>query len=68
MIQNLDVFVENIYNMNEIEIMLFMLDFVKILVDKKNTRNYRSDRVKRETVIAIEYINADDKYLNFLII
>ena len=54
--------------MNETEVMLFMLGSVKILVGKKNTRNYRGGRVKRETVTAIECISADDRYLNSLII
>ena len=62
------MFVENIYNMNETEIMLFMFNSVKILVNKKNTRNYKNNYVKRESVTVIKCINVDDKYLNSLII
>ena len=67
-IQSPDVLVENIYNIDETGVMLSMLGFVKVLVGKEDTRNYRSRRVKRETVTAIECISADGRYLNPLII
>jgi hypothetical protein len=48
--------------------MLSMPSFIKVLVSKHDIRDYRGARVKRITVIAIEYINGDSKYLNLIII
>ena len=67
-LQNSTVLIENEYNMNEIEIMFFISNFVKILVNKHDMRNYKNARIKRTIVIAIECINNDNKYLNFMII
>jgi len=54
--------------MNEIKVMLFMLDFVKVLVNKNDIRDYKDARIKRTTMIAIECISANDKYLKSMII
>jgi len=54
--------------MNEIEVMLSMLSFVKVLIDKNDIRDYRGARIKRTTMTAIECISADDKYLTSIII
>lgn len=67
-LQDPAVLIKNIYNMDEIEVMLFMPGSVKVFVGKNNTRNYRGARVKRTTVIAIEYININGKYLKLMII
>ena len=48
--------------------MLSMLNSVKVLVSKDDTRGYRGARVKRTTITAIEYISADGRCLNPIII
>ena len=60
-LQDSTVLIENEYNMNEIEIMFFISNFVKILVNKHDMRNYKNVRIKRTIVIAIECINDDNK-------
>ena len=67
-IQNSIIFRENVYNMNETKIMLNMLDFVKVLVNKNDLRNYKNANVKRTMITIIECVNANDKSLLFLII
>ena len=54
--------------MNEAETMLFISDFVKVIVNKNDIRNYKDARIKRTTMIAIECISVDDEYLTFMII
>lgn len=41
---------------------------IKVLVGKDDTRDYRGARVKRTTVTTIEYISANNRYLNPMII
>jgi hypothetical protein len=48
--------------------MLSILGLVKVLVSKDNKQKYRGIRVKCTTVTAIEYISADSRYLNPIII
>lgn len=67
-LQNPAILAENIYNMNETGIMLSMLNSVKVLVGKDDTRGYRVARVKRTMVTAIECISADDRCLKPMII
>lgn len=67
-LQNPAIVAKNVYNMNEIEIMLSMPGSVKVLIDKNDRRDYRNARIKRTTMIAIECINADDRYLKSMII
>ena len=53
---------ENVYNMDETGVMLSMLGCVKVLVGKDDLRDYyRGARVKRTTIIAIEFISADGR-------
>jgi hypothetical protein len=59
---------ENVYNMDEIGIMLSMLNSVKVLVGKNDTQAYRGARVKRTMVTAVECISADGRCLNPMII
>lgn len=59
---------ENVYNMDEIGIMLSKLNSVKVLVGKDNKRGYRGARVKRTTITAIECVSAVGRYLNPMII
>jgi hypothetical protein len=63
-----DIVPENIYNMDETGVMLPMLTSVKVLVSKDDQRRYRGARVKRITVTAIEYVSADGRCLNPMII
>ena len=54
--------------MDETGIMLSMLGFIKVLVGRRNLRDYRGARVKRTVVTAIECISADGRYLDPMII
>ena len=67
-LQDSAILVENIYNINETKIILFMSDSIKVLIDKNNKRNYRDARIKRISITAIECINADNRYLDSIII
>lgn len=67
-LQDPAILVENIYNMDETGVMLSMPSFVKVLVGKDDTRDYRGTRLKRTTVTAIECVNVDSRYLNPMII
>lgn len=62
------ILLENVYNMDEIGIMLSMLNSVKVLVGKDDTQAYRGARVKRTMVTAVECISADGRCLNPMII
>ncbi len=68
MLQDPGTLPENVYNIDETSVMLSMLGSVKVLVCKHDRRDYRSARVKRTTVTAIECISADSRYLNLMII
>ena len=63
---------ENLYNMNETEILLTLLNSLKVLTSQNNLRNYGGAEIKRTLITAIEYnvlcISADDKYLPPLVI
>lgn len=67
-LQDLAVWLENVYNMDEIGVMLSMLRSVKVLVGKDDLRDYRGAGVKRTMVTAIECISADGRSLLPLII
>ena len=45
-----------------------MLGFIKVLVSKNNKRNYKGTHIKQIIVTTIEYISANNKYLNLIII
>lgn len=68
MLHELDVLLENVYNMDETGVMLAMLNSVKVLVGKDNIRGYRGARVTRTIVTAVECISADGRCLNPMII
>ena len=53
------ILLENCYNIDEIGVMLSMLGFIKILINKDNLYNYRGVEVKRIIVTAIKYVSAD---------
>ena len=63
-----DILLENMYNMDEIGVMLSMLSSLKVLVGKDDLRTYRGAGVKRTMVTAIECISADGRSLLPLII
>jgi hypothetical protein len=54
--------------MDETGVILFMPGSVKVLVSKHNRRDYRGARVKCTTMTVIEYISANSRYLNPIII
>jgi hypothetical protein len=59
---------ENMYNMDEIGIMLYNLGSVKVLVGKDDLRNYRGAGVKRTMITTIECISCDGRSLLLMII
>ena len=67
-LQDSIILLKNVYNMNETEIMLFMSNSVKVLINKNDIRDYRDAWIKRTTMTAIECISADDRYLTSMII
>jgi hypothetical protein len=67
-LQNPDILPKNVYNMDEIGIMLSMLNSVKVLVSKDNTQAYRGARIKRTIVTAVECISADSRCLDPMVI
>jgi len=68
MVQDSIILPENVYNMDETGVILCMLDFVKVIVDKNDSRDYRGASVKRTMIIAIECISANDRSLLSIII
>jgi hypothetical protein len=62
------ILAENVYNMDETEVMLSILSSLKVLIDKDDPRAYRGAGVKRTMVTTIKYISADGKSLLPLII
>lgn len=62
------VLAENMYNMDETGVMLSKLGSVKVLVGRKDLRDYRGARVKRTVVTAVECVSADGRYLNPMVI
>jgi hypothetical protein len=59
---------ENVYNINETEVMLYMLNSVKVLINKNDPRDYKGVGVKQTIVIIIKYISISDKSLLLIII
>ena len=59
---------ENVYNIDEIGVMLYKLGFVKVLVRKEDQRDYRGAKVKRIIITTIEYISVDGRSLLLIII
>jgi hypothetical protein len=59
---------ENVYNMDEIGVMLSLLGSIKVLVGKDDWQNHRGAGVKRTMVTAIECISADGTALLPMII
>lgn len=68
MLRRPDVMQENVYNMDETEVMLSKLGSIKVLVRHDDKRDYRGARVERQMVTAVECISADGSYLKPLVI
>jgi len=67
-VYNPAIILENCYNMDETEVILSMLGFIKVLISKDNLYNYRGVGVKRIIVTAIKYISANSRLLLPLIV
>jgi hypothetical protein len=59
---------ENVYNMDEIDVLLSVLSSLKVLVSRNDLRNHRGAGVKRTLVTAIECVSADGRCIPPLII
>jgi hypothetical protein len=59
---------ENVYNIDEIGVMLCMLSSVKVLVSKDDPWDYRGMGVKQTMVTTIECISANGRSLLLMII
>lgn len=62
------ILLENIYNMDETGVMLYMLGTVKVLLSSDDLQDYQGAGVKRMMVTAIECISANSKCLLPMII
>lgn len=67
-LENPDVSQENVYNMDETNVLLSVLGSLKVLVGSKDTQTGRPSCVQRTSVTAVECISADGRYLDPLII
>jgi hypothetical protein len=45
-LQDLAILPKNIYNIDKIEVMLYILNSVKVLIDKDDPRDYRGAGIK----------------------
>jgi hypothetical protein len=57
------ILLENVYNIDETGVMLYILGSVKALISKDDLQDYRGVGVKRTIVTAIEYISANGRSL-----
>ncbi|KAH7317382.1 hypothetical protein BKA65DRAFT_411154, partial [Rhexocercosporidium sp. MPI-PUGE-AT-0058] len=62
------ILLENVYNINETRVILYILGFIKVLINKDNPRDYKSAGAKRTIITAIEYISANGRSLLLIII
>jgi hypothetical protein len=67
-LQDPAILVENVYNIDETRVILFILGSVKVPVGKDDRQDYRGARVKRIIVTTIKCISADSRYLKPLVI
>jgi hypothetical protein len=67
-LQDPTVLPENVYNMDEIGVMLSMLGSIKVLIGKDDRQNHRGAGVKRTMVTTIECISGDGRALPPMII
>lgn len=62
------ILLENVYNIDETGVILYMLGSIKVLISKDDPRDYRGAGVKRTIVTAIEYISVSSRSLLLIII
>ena len=62
------VLAENTYNMDETGVFLSVFNSLKVLVGRHELKTHRGAGVKRTLITAIEYVSADGRYLNPLIV
>lgn len=67
-LQDSAILPENVYNMDEIGVMLSMLGSIKVLIGKDDRQNHRGAGVKRTMVTAIECVSGDGRALPPMII
>ncbi len=67
-LQDAAILPENVYNMDETEVMLCVLGSTQVIVSKNDLRDYRGAGVKRTMVTAIECISANGRCLLSMII
>lgn len=67
-LHKLGVLLENVYNIDKTEVMLSMLNSIRVLVSKADIQRYRGARVKRTIVTAVECISANSRCLDPIII
>lgn len=67
-VQDPTILRENVYKMDEPEVMLSLLSSVKVLIGKGDLRDYRGAGVKRTMVTAFKCVSADGRLLLPLVI
>jgi hypothetical protein len=67
-LQDPAILLENVYNMDETRVMLYMLSSIQVLVSKDDSQDYRGIGVKRTMVTAIKCISANGRPLLPMII
>ena len=67
-LQDLAIWLENIYNIDETGVLLSILGSIKVLIGKDNIQNYRGAGVKWTMVTVIKYISGNSRSLLPLII
>jgi hypothetical protein len=67
-LENPVILLENIYNMNKTRIILCILGFIKVHINKDDPRDYKGAGIKYIIIITIEYININNRFLLLIII
>jgi hypothetical protein len=62
------ILLENVYNIDETGVILYMLSSIKVLISKDDPRDYRGAGVKYIIVTIIKYVSADGRSLLLIII
>lgn len=62
------ILLENVYNIDETGVILYILSSIRVLISKDDPRDYRGASVKRTIVTAIEYISSNGRSLLLMII
>ncbi|KAN0121715.1 hypothetical protein V8E51_000041, partial [Hyaloscypha variabilis] len=67
-LKDLIILLENIYNINKIRVILYILSSIKVLISKDNPRDYKGVGVKYIIVTIIKYISINSRSLLLIII